>query len=109
MILVIGEKYQNVKIDIDISTFHYFGMVQYAVSDAKKDSSICFRLTDVEKTDEVVQMLKDKLTLTVDKNEYVKVRKDFEAYESDQRPRITVRLPSGYENIASPAEFHFIN
>lgn len=105
--LVIGEKYQNAKIDIDISSFNYGGMVQYAIDDRKRDSVISFVLADIEKTDMVVQMLRDKLTLTVDKEIYVRSRKEFTKYDSDHRPRVIVRLPSGYENIASPPDFHF--
>ena len=105
--LVIGEKYQNTKINIDISSFNYGGNVEYAIDDRKRDSIISFVLADVEKTDEIIQLLKDKLTLTVDKDIYVRARKEFTKYDSDHRPRIIVRLPSGYENIASPSDFHF--
>lgn len=105
--LVIGEKYQNTKVKIDITSFHYFGMTLYSIKETELDSYISFVLEDIEKSDEIVETLRKQLKLNVEKEKYVKIRREFSEYEKDKRPRISVRLPSGYENLSSPPHFYF--
>lgn len=107
-ILVIGQDYNGINIPIDATTFHYYGHTagDYYAGKKEADAFISFVPSSELDAAQIVADLKNILNLNVDKDKYVFLRTTFESYESDQRPRISVRLPSGYAGLHNPAMFY---
>lgn len=107
MLLVLDEKYSHIRILIDAATLSYQGNTR-EYTDAKADSSLFFRLADDSQAHRVFMELTQALTYTVVKSEYIRLRTEFEDYETDKRPRFFVRLPSGYKGIGDPSAFRLV-
>lgn len=112
--LQLGERFSNVNVNIDVTTFSYRGHTSdYDYPSTKLDATISFCAPEEESTDEIIKIISEGLlkTYRVEAQDYVK------AYEGDhfnypskgQQPRrtIVVRLPSGSRGIANPAHFSF--
>jgi hypothetical protein len=107
--LKLSEVYNHVELDIDITSFScYCPTLGYDYADMRDDVTISFRLSYPEESIHTLGVLSDSLKLNVDKAKYVILRTKFEDWESDKRPRFSVRLPSGYRGIVNPSEFRFI-
>ena len=112
--LQLGERFSNVNVNIDITTFSYRGHTSdYEYPSTKLDATISFCAPDEQDTDETVKIISEGLlkTYRVDALDYVKAYKgDHFMYPGENKqPRrtIVVRLPSGSRGIANPAYFSF--
>lgn len=105
-VLILFEKYNGIKIEIDPTTFTYYGMVRES-RDMEQHSCISF--VPVEEGIEPEQIMHDlRNILSYDrenKEKYVGIRYKAESYDKDQRQRIWVRLPSGMQGFTNPAYF----
>ncbi len=107
VILVLHQDYNGINIPIDPTSLSFSGHTagDYYSGTSTHDCFISFVPISELDASQIAEDLKNKLSLTVDKDKYVHLRTTFDSYESDKRPRISVRLPSGYAGLHNPASF----
>lgn len=107
IILVLHQDYNGINIPIDPTSLSFSGHTNgdYYTGTDRVDCFLSFIPVSKLDASQIAEDLKNKLSLTVDKDKYVHLRTTFDSYESDKRPRISVRLPSGYAGLHNPAGF----